>query len=862
MRFARLAAFVLGSSCTGLFAAACAKLPEYEANDCGNLVIDRNIGEECDGFAEPGTHCDGPGDLHACRFTCNPARGWQCPVGSACSRNGLCRRATGELELFLVRERFASPGRLLVGDFDIDGAPDVLMLGQADSFGSRPARIVYPSKPSASGERQALPAVIGPPAIGDVEDDDGGKDDIAFVDFLGVALLLGRSRQSPEFAVFPSSPPPEGTHLRGVLVDALPQNPGAETVTLLHSQGQPATLFSFGAGFFQVLTQLPETGGEDQMAGPIVAAQLDEGASCPQLVFAFRARKDVQIFTPCREGMEGIEWNVGGKVTSLSLPVAVDARPQVADLDLDGHLDVIVGANKGTYVAWGRGDGSFVSTKVDGVPNAASLYTLPPQVPQPSSMWEIPDAYPLAIADLNVDGAADFVLPGGVLMSSPQGQKPVHLNFGVQWTEAVVADFNGNGLLDVIAGSSDALDLDFLNNPGDGWLNPATLATEGFVSHLAVGDFDGDLLNDIAFEQSLQKGDDSADYLAIGFGAPFGPPESVGTIGHLDHIEQITAGPMRQFGSFDAIDDIMVYSEDAQADRDVVSVFTGRASRSIYAPSSLSPDNVWRLPLALAFGRLGDENPDIAALGVDYGMKRLQLLRIEGKDDGPPEIALPSAPLSDQFHSAEYSLGAEALLNFRYGAVMAGGDLDKDGTEEFVILAPYGAVTGRAAMVVAHYNHVSGSFTTDPEREVDAVLSVDSTLALHDVDGDDHLDAVLTTGSAENPGELLIFWGDAQNGLDVGRVQRISPGGQGVRAAACLPSRIGKGCELLLATEGGTFRLDPGPGRSPDVEIVPSLKDVQVYALGVGDFDRDGIADIALQTDQGLDIYRSVPSDP
>ncbi|UQA54629.1 FG-GAP repeat domain-containing protein [Polyangium aurulentum] len=834
----------------GLLAATCAPLPPLGTRTCGNAVIEAF--EECDGHAsEPGTHCAEPDEEHHCRFTCGGP--YRCPTGFQCGRDRVCREPSGEFLSPETGERFASPGRLHIADFNVDGRPDVLLLGHADSYGRRPARLVYPSQPAPPTMSQVLPSVIGPTALGDVEGTEGSPDDIAFADDAGVALLFGHPNRSPEFAMFPTLALGDGIRARSLVLEVLPQSPGDEIVTLVDAGKAGASLSAptFG-GLNLQLTQLPA--GLSHIVEPLAAGTFDESTPCPSVVVAYNEPTEVILFPLCRAGQNGIEWNVGGKLSSVTLPAgaSIDHHGvEVADLDMDGHLDLIIGAIGFTYVAWGLGDGSFVSKKVDGAPNQAALYTLP-------SVGDVALSHPLAIGDLNADGISDLVDPRHVLMSGgPFGHYFAYTNSGVPWTEAVIADLNGNGLFDVAASSSEALDIDFLNNAGNGLLNHATLSTEGLVSHLAVGDFDGDLLRDLVFEEMSQKGEDTEERISVAFGSPFGPPAAMMSLGRRDDIQHITTGKLLNASGLDAIDEILATSQDADSDSFIW--FTGQSSRIIYAPFPLYASSWPALPIALTFGNLGDGTPDVAALGVDWDTRELRLFRVEGYDDGP-KSPLPSEPLSNHFHHAEVMELDIGPPNLRYGAVIGAGDLDEDGTDEVVVIAAFGYRWDGAAVVVADYDSKKAQLVPRPEQEFSAVLSADATLTMVDADGDTHVDALLTTGTADEPGPLLIFWGNGKGDLRVDAPTEVSPDGQGVRSVACMPSSDGKGCKLLLACATGTFSLVPGSGRKADASLVPSLPAAR--ALGVADFNGDNLDDVAVLTEEGLDIYRSKPEMP
>src|SRR6185369_11357421 len=105
-------------------------------------------------------------------------------------------------------------------------------------------------------------------------------------------------------------------------------------------------------------------------------------------------------------------------------------------------------------------------------------------------------------------------------------------NLGAAWDRAVIADFNADGRPDVAASSSLALDVAFFDNAGEDGaghtlLNPSTIATNGLVERLTVGDFDGDLVNDLAFTEAIDQGAKPFGYVSVAFGAPLALPRTV-----------------------------------------------------------------------------------------------------------------------------------------------------------------------------------------------------------------------------------------------------------------------------------------------------------------------------------------------
>jgi hypothetical protein len=196
-------------------------------------------------------------------------------------------------------------------------------------------------------------------------------------------------------------------------------------------------------------------------------------------------------------------------------------------------------------------------------------------------------------------------------------------------------------------------------------------------------------------------------------------------------------------------------------------------------------------------------------------------------------------------------------LSFHYGAYMATGDLNHDGTDEIVVIAPFGNAPNGAAVVIADFEEADDTFIPRSADLISAALSVDNRFELHDVDGDGHLDGILSTGSDEKPGDLMVFWGDGQGQLLTSVPYHVRPEG-GIGGFACMPAKIG--CRLVLTSSSGTYSSILTAGRSLELTRIEDLPNAS--AIATGDFDRDGVVDIALLTPEGLTFYRSVPVNP
>jgi len=558
----------------------------------------------------------------------------------------------------------------------------------------------------------------------------------------------------------------------------------------------------------------------------------------------------VPVFSPCRMGPLGAEWNEGGEPLAVKLvpPAPIDRGVFVADVDMDGHHDLVVGAGGQTYVAFGLGNGEFVAKNSSGNLNEAAPYMLPEAAGDAG--------FPLAMADLNADGAVDFVVPRGVVISRPSGYELAYGNLGFSWSEAVIGYFNGNDRPDVVASAAGVVDLDFLNNAGGGVFAPAVISTHGPARLLTTGDFDGDSLGDLVFSEQIGENGVVVDHLAWSFGVPFGAPTRAVTVVDAGVVEQLTTGHFVGQTGVDAMAEVAAVFEAEAHKSDALTVLQGRTSRNLFPALPLRGNFDTFLPISLAFGHFGDETADVAALGVDRATGELRLFRVEAFEDGPPGLPEASEALDEKFSRVE----PEGSGLFRHGALLATANVSGDEVEnvdEVIVVGAYESKEG-AALMIADYDEEEATFTSRAAVPFTAELTIDSELVVTDVDGDGHMDALVSTGSHAAPGGLVILWGEAG---DIGKKEptTLDPDGSGVRAFACVTSPSGKGVEVLVAGDDALYRYTFDEGRSPVAVPIPISLHARVVALAAADFDRDGVEDLAVQGEDGFELYRSIP---
>ena len=188
-----------------------------------------------------------------------------------------------------------------------------------------------------------------------------------------------------------------------------------------------------------------------------------------------------------------VEASVSGKLTDVAL----------ADLDGDGHLDVLAAGSTSYRVFWLPGDGS-------GTLGAPVATQLPAFAAEPTE---------IEIADFDGDGALDVLAAGGMGLTVPSGQLRLLRGDGTgalaapadfptggsEPRDLQIGDVNGDGNIDAVvfhASVSDSVAL--LAGDGHGaFAAPHLLPVIDSMSDGALGDADGDGDLDIAVDHGF-----------------------------------------------------------------------------------------------------------------------------------------------------------------------------------------------------------------------------------------------------------------------------------------------------------------------------------------------------------------------
>jgi carbonic anhydrase/acetyltransferase-like protein (isoleucine patch superfamily) len=272
--------------------------------------------------------------------------------------------------------------------------------------------------------------------------------------------------------------------------------------------------------------------------------------------------------------------NFGPALSFAAMGNASGGAPTLAigDFTLDGALDIaVVSYERGLKVLPGRGDGSFIGVEVfsgtwnprfvaagdfdlDGILDivATSTSDLPGGVRDEGSLSIVrgigtggfaapvyvhAGAHPAAVAaaDLDGDGRLDLVVAnaggtladreGGVsvLLGRAGGAFESAVQYDAHWTPSAIAiaDFNGDGDLDVVVANAASHDVSVLLGKGDGTLRAAAQFRAGRIpSNLEAADFNGDGRLDLAVANFGVVAEDRSSVTVLlgdgagGFGAP------------------------------------------------------------------------------------------------------------------------------------------------------------------------------------------------------------------------------------------------------------------------------------------------------------------------------------------------------
>ena len=590
----------------------CSDLPSFDLGACGNGIVEPEHGEDCDTVAASGLTCGRPADgARACRFLCTPGGAASCPEAWACGGDGVCRFASGGFEPRAILGRFLGDvEHLASGDFDGDGRVDLFALTKGAlsvRFGGADGAI--------AGEFDLPFPSFGAPAVGDLDGD--GRTDVVVPQLEGLVLLRGERDRT--LAPVPS--PFTTADLGPFELRLIPvayrsaQIANLENFAFLFWEQRGACLTMAreiedctrdARGhpiFFQTSAPSPVLGTvvRRQQVGPLLIEDLILAVEGETRVHHFQihacsSHADVECVERAKLSAEGAASFDLGLAAQHRNNVVTTGALKLVDHDGDGILDLLIHVrytgpvpaalagrdgndSDGVLVARGRLSG-FDPPRYEPMFQRLAFGADGRARTLAGSVW------PLAGGNLDDDPAADYVSSEAIFVRRGPLLAAVAVPSLGTWADAVIADFNRDGLLDVAAASREFEGIDFFSGTGQPLLNPARIGTRARARLLRAGDFDGDRVTDLAFvELTPRRGELDGrgpieTRIGIAFGSLQGPPTAPVDIGPLDGITDLVP---TMFINGDLIGDLLVQSKSSATGKTSVALLAGTASRRMFS---------------------------------------------------------------------------------------------------------------------------------------------------------------------------------------------------------------------------------------------------------------------------------------
>lgn len=883
----------------------CATLDKLPAATCGNGVVDPL--EDCDTFPNDSSdpskpRCGAPteGEL-ACHLRCGtrPNGAAVCPEGWGCTTKGVCREPSGEFSKALGAVS-GGASTLLVGDFDGDGRRDLVGAGPRNSRNTSRVRVHYFDDFGGLAQVSSLPAAVLAPAVFDHDHD--GRDDIAFgvsaslqqpgTGALGVAS--GRADRTFLPVVFPAVNLPD-TDAVPVFVFDLPPDVklpnGADNGTVLFMRDKSGAVIlslegELGGGS-KLNRQMP-VGPEGMRGRPIGARVFDASATsaCGEIVVAMQvsAVGRVVALSPCTyvKGSKNTRWDQSpDALKSFDVPALADNSRGVlvADVDDDGHRDVMVDTTDGPYVLYG--DGTSLGA---------------PKKWQPSGL--LAPKMPLAAADLNVDGKIDYVFPSFIAIQQSASGADAGADAGAPvrdgnlaplvktlqpqpWSDALIGHFNGDAFPDVVTIHQGAPDLE-LYAGGLAGFTFSTTTTDGIVQAIAKGDFDGDHIDDVGFTQSTSAGITSE--LSISYGRATGTLESPTRIGSVDRARGLSVLP---HGS--APSDLGLYAVTSKAGHALpstaITLLVGSGDRQplallffldllscgrMNAPCMRPPlppgvTRQWS-PVSLAAGPI--VQPDRSAV-LTYAVGNVLPSKVDAVtpfgvwvSDANPEVPGGlTSPVEQQVLDSQFAVYKDSTRTASIASTTRDLDNVGDGLAEIVAMTNSPNGQDAVLLVVRPGRMRPNDAKVLPGLHVGASAQLDAI----DLDGDGFRDAVGFFGASPD-GQVVAFLNDGKGAFVLPGIPLTIPppapgassegkpvafAGIALRGASPLSSAHKQTNGLAVLTDGSVVLATLRPDKQGfDVKSLRSLlgtKDATgATGIAAGDFNGDGVEDIAI----------------
>ncbi len=856
--------------------AACKNFPSQNSAQCGNAVIEAS--EDCDSFPRgEGTYCVPAGQPNECHLACKVLANGQvpnCPQGWGCGLDGMCREPASQFST--AESVIAGAHSVRMGDFDGDGRKDVLALGPLESLGKARATVYYFDDQAALQNTYPISIPLISPVITNYWSSGMDSSDEIVFGRRGIASLHGESGRKLVYG--PGVVENYDTEYTKVVPFEILGQIGSKSVAIasvaiLQSSPQGTVLYHRDSAQ-KVLLGNPEL--FSSLAGNAATGKLDEfgGSSCNSFVLAFRGENHVNVLNPCTLSDEGINWNSNLGLVRVTTSEPIDSGVQLADLDGDYRLDLLVavktkeGATR-IRVAYGNGKGDFFST-----PEIMANFPDNPDNSLGSEYWSLMDAQqgssvtvsalPLAVGSFNRDVALDFIFPTFVYLSKVTYDDDYHatVTYSKYWERTrgswSSADFfepktrwavNSSNVF--VASSADELDIDLFQSTQE-QLTRYSLPTEGFVSKMLVLDANNDFFPDILYSQTSTTG--GFDSINIIYGRVTGFPSASVKVAEVDSVIDLfrlrypdpagvlyrssTEGkPASSFWLSATFDDQLFPQ----------SVLRSTANKT----TALSPGNTitpeGSTPLLITVGPLVGSPIDTFCLAYYYPGYGI-------RDSSMPMqswIALGEGGRTGKF--SEIVDGKISFETNETPLLIANADIDNDQTAEILIASKTSNSSESYGRIqIGHISKGENDFKWTSKGEIkltEPLLapSITGQLMAIDLNEDEYQDLVYSSGN----GSLTIFWNDGNGSF----VEKTTIEKEGVKAFAPIHGAENEISSLVFTLSSSVIHAKPNHDRVFQLETIASGFTF-LTGIGAGDINGDGLEDLAVVDNQKLIILR------
>ncbi len=525
-----------------------------------------------------------------------------------------------------------------------------------------------------------------------------------------------------------------------------------------------------------------------------------------------------------------------GKGGFLQAPTILDGKStnfvSTVDLNEDGILDLLISTIDGPVLFLGDGKGGFQSG---------------PIVPQPPPGGEILE---FAAADLNGDGHQDLILlseVGGdsfvsVLLGDGLLTFLPHFpgaSAGFYASSLAIADLNHDGYPDVMLANTRGAEV--LLGDGSGGFGAPAIVSNGGVTALATGDFNGDGNADLAVIQSASAalsvllGDGAGGFMLAQQVSPGGQPRSV-RVGDFDQDGNTDLAVANDLDS-----DIVILRGDGKGSFQALPHAVVTTLENTFCVGDVNNDGVPDLLVAeeaslnvfLADGHGSFRGEILYPAGVQPGA----ITTADFDRDGRPDVAVTNY-LEDRV-SVLLGDGSGGLGPPRSFAVgqnpidLIAADLNRDGIPDLVVASL------SASAITVLLGDGRGGFAaprTVPTNQFPRAL------VAVDFDGDGNLDLAVLCGP---PYSVVLLAGDGTGGFRNAGAFSV-PGGPLAAADFDGDGKIDFAVGNPLDSTVSVYRGDGTGGVSGPIVSPAGGRPVR---LAAGDFNGDGHGDLAVAED-------------